>query len=280
MKIKSVIGVATLIALTIIFVSFIGCERIDAGHVGIKVNMVGGDKGISKTEYVTGWQWYMKTASQIYEFPTFQQHKEYEPFTVPSKGGTIFTVHPAFNYNLNAGEVANMFQNLRQPLNVLEDGYILNAVRIALREATNRFTVDSVLNNLTTYDMAVTEVLNDKLKPYFHVSQFTSGLKPDDKLAGVITAKAQALQEALQLENEQKKIKAQVENDLLEASRDSAVKVKAALAEAKSISVKQEALQKSPQYVDLIKAERWNGVLPVYMLGGNGQGMFLNIGNK
>jgi hypothetical protein len=49
-----------------------------------------------------------------------------------------------------------------------------------------------------------------------------------------------------------------------------------ALAEARSITVKQEALQKSPQYVELIKAERWDGKLPVYQFG-SGTGVMLQM---
>ena len=52
--------------------------------------------------------------------------------------------------------------------------------------------------------------------------------------------------------------------------------VMAAQAEARSITLQQEALQKSPQYVELIKAQKWNGALPQYMLGGS-SGLFLNL---
>ena len=161
--------VIALVTITLLF-SMVGCERIDAGHVGIKVNNTGGDRGVSKTEYVTGWVFYSRFNSTVYEFPTFQQHKEYEPFTVPSKGGTIFTVHPSFNYNVNSGEVANMFQTYRLSLSALEDGYLLNAIRVTIRETTNTFTVDSILNNLSIYDGAIVESLNKKLTIAFLTS--------------------------------------------------------------------------------------------------------------
>lgn len=267
--------VATVIGVILLF-SFIGCERIDAGHVGIKVNMTGGDKGVSRTEYVTGWVFYSRATSKIYEFPTYQQHKEYDTFAVPSKGGTIFKVHPTFNYNVNPGDVAAMFQTFRLPLEQLENGYLRNALLVSMREATNTFTVDSILNNLSGYDAAILAKVNEKLAPYFTVSTFTSGLTPDEKLAGVITQKAQTIQEALQLENQQKKIRVQVENDLLEASRDSAVKVKHAKAEAIEITLQQEALAKSPQYVELIKAQKWDGHLS-QIVTGSGGGMILQM---
>lgn len=264
--------IAVLIIIALFF--FVGCERIDAGHVGIKVNNAGGERGVSKTEYVTGWVVYNSVNSRVYEFPTYQQHKEYEAFTVPSKGGTIFTVHPSFNYNINAGEVGNMFQTFRLSLNNLENGYLANAVRVTIREVTNTFTVDSILNNLALYDGAIVTSLNKKLHPYFSVSTFTSGLTPDEKLADIIVAKAAALQQAMQLENEQKKIQIKAENDIIEAKRDSTVLVVGAQAEARAIREKQSSL--SPQYVEYQKILKWDGKLPSVQAGG-GSGMILQL---
>lgn len=282
---KKIFLACAVVALLILFFA-VGCERINAGNVGIKVNMTGGDRGVSKTEYVTGWVPYWKWASSIYEFPISQQHIEYknpddspEAFIIAAAGGTKFTLHPSFNYALNAGEAADMFQKLRgtaKSMEMLENTYIKNAMRVALREATNRFTVDSILNNISNYDAAITEALNLKLAPYFTVSQFTSNLMPDESLTKTLAAKALAIQEALQLENEQRKIKVQAENDLIEARRDSAVKVTAALAEARSIKEVQAALATSPQFVEKIKAEKWNGALPQYMLGSN-TSMFMSL---
>lgn len=268
MTTKKIITTVLVVGIIIFFFSFVGCERIDAGNVGIKVNNAGGDRGVSKTEYVTGWVFYSRFLSRIYEFPTYQQHKEYEPFVVPSKGGTIFTVHPSFNYNLNPGEVGTMFQTFRLPLNQLEEGYLKNAVSVTIREVTNTFTVDSILNNLSLYDAAIVMGLNKKLSPFFTVSTFTSGLQPDEKLAETIAAKADAIQQALRIENEQKAIKAKAENDIIEARRDSAVLVINALSEARAIREKQNAL--TPEYVEYQKILKWDGKLPQVQSGNGG----------
>jgi len=258
-----------LFAVTVLVIfSFVGCERIDAGNVGIKVNNAGGERGISKTEYVTGWVFYGRFFSRVYEFPTYQQHKEYDPFTVPSKGGTIFTCHPSFNYNLNAGEVGAMFQAFRLPLAQLEDGYLKNAVYVTTREITNTFTVDSILNNLSLYDAAIVNGLNKKLAPFFNVSTFTSGLQPDEKLAATISEKAASLQQALKLENQQKAIRVQAENDIIEAKRDSAVQVINAMGEARAIREKQLSLSK--EYVEYQKILKWDGKLPSVQSGSGG----------
>jgi regulator of protease activity HflC (stomatin/prohibitin superfamily) len=284
---KSKLLIGAVLLCLILGSLFVGCERIDAGSVGLKVDAVGGDRGVSKTQYVNGWQFYLKGVTRIYEYPISQQPTEYktsedkpEDFIVASKGGTPFTLHPSFSFSVNPDKVDIMFQNLRVSVDQLRDGYIKQAMKAALREVSNSFTPDSMLNYVTIYDAAVTDALNHKLAPYFSVSQYTSNIIPDQSLKAALQAKAAAIQEAAALENQQKKIKVQVENDILEAKRDSAIKVMGALAEAKSIQLKQEALRQSPQYVELVKAERWDGRLSQYVFGGNTTPMIDIRGNK
>ena len=62
------------IALTFLLNS---CERIDAGHVGVRVNLYGTGKGVGDITECTGWVFYNPISTKIYEFPTYIQHKEY-----------------------------------------------------------------------------------------------------------------------------------------------------------------------------------------------------------
>jgi hypothetical protein len=68
------LGVIGFILLVVLFNS---CERIDAGHVGVKVNQYGDNKGVDDVTAVTGMVFYNPLTTRIYEFPTFIQHKEY-----------------------------------------------------------------------------------------------------------------------------------------------------------------------------------------------------------
>ncbi len=53
---KLLVPVSIFIFFVIIaFVSPFKMERVDAGHVGIKVNLTGDNRGVSKFEYKTGW---------------------------------------------------------------------------------------------------------------------------------------------------------------------------------------------------------------------------------
>ena len=51
--IKGVGGAILAIVLSIFL--FASCERIDAGHVGVKVNLYGDGKGVDDVTEVTGW---------------------------------------------------------------------------------------------------------------------------------------------------------------------------------------------------------------------------------
>lgn len=57
-----------IIAVLAIMINPVDVERIDAGHVGIKVSNVGDNRGVGKTEYVTGWVIFNSWISKIYEF--------------------------------------------------------------------------------------------------------------------------------------------------------------------------------------------------------------------
>jgi hypothetical protein len=50
--VKTIIG--GIIAFLSLIILFKSCERIDAGHVGVKVNLYGDNKGVSDVTEVTG----------------------------------------------------------------------------------------------------------------------------------------------------------------------------------------------------------------------------------
>jgi hypothetical protein len=68
---------AGILGLFLLVFLFKSCERIDAGHVGVKVNLYGDNKGVSDVTEVTGMVFYNPITHNIYEFPTYIQHKEY-----------------------------------------------------------------------------------------------------------------------------------------------------------------------------------------------------------
>jgi hypothetical protein len=71
-------AVFAVVLVGVLIFGLTGCERIDAGHVGVKVNMYGDGKGVNDVTEVTGWVFYNPISTKIIEFPTYVQHKEYK----------------------------------------------------------------------------------------------------------------------------------------------------------------------------------------------------------
>lgn len=256
---------------------FVGCERIDAGHVGIKVNNTGGNQGVSKTEYVTGFQFYLKWASKIYEFPVSQQHIDYEETSIVTKGGFVTTIKPSFNYSINGGNVADMFQNLRVGVKQMEQGWLKNAIIGSVNDVANTYSVDSIFNHRQEFENDIVKECNKRVSKWFTVSQLRTNIVPPKEITDAIVAKTRAIQEEQAAITQKKVVEAQAQNEIVTAKKDSTVKMLAANAEANAIRVKQDALKESPQYVELIKAQQWDGKLPQTIIGGSGAVPFFNI---
>ena len=68
--------ILTIIALATILITssaFISCERIDAGHEGILVNLYGSETGVNDVFYVYGYVFYNPFTQSVYEYPTYVQ---------------------------------------------------------------------------------------------------------------------------------------------------------------------------------------------------------------
>lgn len=270
MKKYGLLGLLTVLLLS-------ACTRIGPGYVGLAVNLAGGDRGKSKVEAIYGWEAYNPISTTIVKINTRNQHYiSDQPITVQARGGTNVIVHPSFNYHVNGGSVDSLYLVWGVTSDQQIEGKLLEATLLTtMRETTNGWTIDSLLNYRGIYDQALEMAMDKKLSPYATLFQFTSGVTPDPSMAAAIADKAGSIQRAQAAEYKQRETQALANLEIITARKDSSVIVINALAEAKAITVKQEALKQSPQYVDLVKAQKWNGVLPSTMAGG--QGMFLNI---
>ena len=258
--------------------SFIGCERIDAGHVGVKVNLYGTGKGVDDVTEVTGWVFYNPISTKIVEFPTFMQHKEYkqvledgeivsdESFVVNSKDGSEFHVSPLLNYAVKRERVPYIFGKYRVELSMIESGFLKTAVYDAFRVVANSYTADELISNRQQFEIKVRKVLEDQLSPEgFVLSQFTSNLIYPETFKKAIEAKNNAVQTALTAENQVKTAEAEAKIKIARAEGNAKAMLTNARAEAEANSLKQRTL--TPMLLQQQWIERWNGKLPETMLG-------------
>jgi len=261
-----VIG-ALAIAFVLVVINPVNIERIDAGHVGIKVSNVGDDRGVGKTEYVTGWVLYNSWISRIFEFPIHQQHIDYEANDIVTKGGFRATIKPSFNYSINAGNVADMFTNLRVGVNELEQGWLKNAIVGSVNDVANRYTVDSIFNHREEFESDIVKECNKRVSKWFNVSQLRTNIVPPQEISESIVAKTRAIQEVQVAENRRQVAVAEAERKIAEARGDSAQAVIQAAGRAEAI--KKEQMSLTPLYIDYIKVQKWSGQVPTTVAGNN-----------
>ena len=259
---------ALLISFVVVMINPIDIERIDAGHVGIKVSNVGDDRGVGKTEYVTGWVFFNSWISRIYEFPIHQQHIDYEANDIVTKGGFRATIKPSFNYSISPGNVADMFQNLRVEVKEMEQGWLKNAIVGSVNDVANRYTVDSIFNHREEFEADIVKECNKRVSKWFNVSQLRTNIVPPVEISESIIAKTRAIQEVQVAENRKQVALAEAERKIAEARGDSAQAVIQAAGRAEAI--KREQLSLSPIYIDYMKIQKWSGQVPTTVAGNSG----------
>jgi regulator of protease activity HflC (stomatin/prohibitin superfamily) len=240
-------------------------ERVDAGHVGIKVNLTGDNRGVSKFEYKTGWVVYNTWVSKLYEFPTFQQHIDYPEQSVITKGGFEATIKPSFNYALNPGSIGLMFQNLRLSVKDIEQGWLKNAIISSVNDVANLYEVDAIFNHRAEFEQAIIKECNKRVGQWFSISQLRTNIQPPQALQEAIEKKTKAIQEAQAAENQKFVAIAEAERKIAVARGDSAAAVIEAAGEAEAIRRKQLSL--TPTYIEFIRVQKWNGEYPKTMAG-------------
>jgi len=274
-KMTKLIG-GSVLGLFLMLFLFKSCERIDAGHVGVKVNLYGDNKGVSDVTEVTGMVFYNPITHNIYEFPTFIQHKEYtgeNSFVVNSKDGSEFHVAPIINYSVQREKVPAIFSKYRRSLDQIEEGFLKTAVFDAFRLATNVYTADELISNRQKFEVEVRKILEGQLlKEGFVVNQFTSNLVYPETFKQAIEAKNNAVQAALRAENEVKTAEAQAKIKVATAEGNAQAMLTSAKAEAEANRMKQQTL--TPLLLQLEYINKWDGKLPVY---GTVPQMFKNI---
>jgi regulator of protease activity HflC (stomatin/prohibitin superfamily) len=270
---------AIIIAVVGIITAFVqpySFEKVDNGYKGLKISLVGSQRGVTNYQYKTGWVVYNSWTEQLKEFPLYQQHIEYDDQQVITKGGFPATIKPTFNYSLKEQSIGDMFVNLRLDIKEIEQGWLKNAIIGAVNDVANTWEIDSIFEHRQSFEASIVAECNLRLTKWFNVSQLRTNITPPEALQEAIIAKTKAIQQAEASEQQALTAIAEGKRKVAVARADSAELVINAAAAAMSIKIKQTQI--TPMYIEYLKAQAWDGKLPTTVAGGNG--MFLNVGGK
>ncbi|MBF0516570.1 MAG: hypothetical protein HQK97_05550 [Nitrospirae bacterium] len=296
---KLLLIVVVLIIGAILFAKCI--HRINPGYVGIRVNLAGSQRGVADIPIVTGWVFVNPLTQQVFEYPTFIQTVVWSD--VPHEGrhakeaisfndSQQITVKASINisYSIDPMSVPAFYVQFRNDnIDLFTHGYLHTVTRDAINLVGSKYTFDE-LNGVKKGDFIqqIRDKISEDIKQYgVNITQFgfAEGLDPSPAVKAAIDAKLQAVQKAIQTENELRASTAEGAKRVAIAEAEAKIKVLTADSEAKANELLTKSL--TPQLLEWRKLQitaeavaKWNGVRPTVEAGAGAGGLLLNITPK
>lgn len=241
-----------ILTLVVMFLTSCGFEVVDPGHRGIETNL-GKVVGEPLPE---GLHFYNPFTSDIKEFSVRQDtwNSKTSIFTKDTQRVDVeFTVtysaDPKFvtQIYLDYGREDAMTEKLVKPvvLGSIKDaiGQVIADELVQKREIITREALKEVQENLASRHIAISDL------------QFTN-LDFDNAYEQAVEQKVVATQQAQKAKNETVRIQEEAKQTIATAQ-----------AEAEAMRIKSQALSQNRGLVEFELAQKWDGKLPVYMMG-------------
>jgi regulator of protease activity HflC (stomatin/prohibitin superfamily) len=292
-----VIAIGALLVLLLLGLFLVRVTRIEAGHVGVEINLAGKQRGASEIPVRTGWVVYSPLSTQIIEFPTYVQtvkwtkdtnegHPINEEMGFNSREGMEIYVDVSLSYAIEPSKVPDFYVKYRvSDMDMFTHGILRDVVRNSLNEVASTYVVEDIYGEKKAeFLRKVQAKIEEKMTPVgVSVQQFgfIGAPRVPGIIAAAITAKAQAIQKAEQAQNELQTTQAEAAKKIAEAEGDAKSLVTRAQGEADANRIRQNSL--TPQLLELRRIEnsralidKWDGRLPTVETG-QGNGMILQL---
>ena len=291
------LGGGVLLLLLVLGTFVTRATRIEAGHVGVEINLAGHQRGASDIPIRTGWVIYSPLWTQIIQFPTFVQtvkwtrdpnegHPVNEEMGFNSKEGMAIFADVSLSYAIDPQKVPEFYIKYRvSDLELFTHGILRDIVRNSLNEVASTYAVEDIYGEKKAeFLKKVGVMIEQKVAPVgVSVQQFgfIGAPRVPAVIASAITAKAQAIQEAERARNELATTQAEAAKKIAQADGEAKSLVTIATGEAEANRIRQSSL--TPQLLELrriennrLQIEKWNGQLPTVQ-SGQGGGLILQL---
>ena len=287
---KGMIGgiVAGVLIVGALGVGIFCTEKIPAGYVGVVYNMNGGVDGetlqqgwhlVSPTKKVTSYSIGIEQSYLTAE--NKGDSKNDESFNIPTSDGKTVRVDLEFSYRFDEERVADTFVMFKGKSGEdIKNTFIKPKIVAWTQEVSANYPVTDIFGDKRTeINAELDSYLKDKFDGYgiiIDTVNFTN-ISVDDETAAAIQKKVNAQQELelANIEAETAKIQANKDKEVAQIAADKAVIEAEAKADTTRIEAQAEAeanreiaASLTPELIEKIKYEKWNGELPT-VTGGN-----------
>ena len=170
-----------------------------------------------------------------------------------SKDLQIISYVVAVNFHVNDSSSASLYQNVGMDYGSV---IIVPAIQESIKAVTAQYTAEELITKRQAVGDQIKMALSEKIGQYgltveiFNIVNFDFS----EEFNAAVEAKQTAQQNALKAEQDLARIEVEAKQKITQAE-----------AEAESIRLIQEALSTSPDYVEYIKWNKWDGELPTVM---------------
>jgi regulator of protease activity HflC (stomatin/prohibitin superfamily) len=177
----------------------------------------------------------------------------------------------AVNYHISPDGISWLYTNLGTDFK----GRVIDpAIQEAVKAVTAQYPTEELISKRAEVRTKIEEILIQKLKDiskgYIIIDAVNIvNFQFSGDYTQAIEAKATAEQKLGEQQRQLEIIKVQAEQAVAQAKGEAEAKIAKAEAEAKAVQLINEQLKQSPQYVQWVIANKWDGQLPQYMFGGN-----------
>lgn len=257
-----------------------GCETVEPGMVGIKVNFWGSNRGVDDYKITTGRVIYNRFTEKVYEFPTYMQNVVWtkdvnegsptdEAISFNSVEGESLNADVALSYAFKDERITNIFVGLRQDASYIKHNYMRSKVRDALTRHAGKYKAIEIIGSKR--DVLLKETLLDLESELgddftFDMLAFVGEIRVSARVKDAISLTIESSQKAIEAENKVKQITAEAQQAVEKAKGLAEAKMLQAKAEADANEILTKSLSPTLLQYEMIKL--WDGKLPNTLLLG------------
>ena len=267
-------NIRTIALMTVLVGSVAACSYVPAGNVGIKVNLLGGDKGVDSEVLGVGRYW-IGWNEELYVFPTFMQNYVWtagvdegspndESISFQTADGMTANADIGISYSIDPEKVSIIFQTYRRGVDEITDTFLRNMVRDALVKQASNKPIEYVYGaGKADLIAAVQKDVADQVAPLgINIGKiyWIGEIRLPPTVIDSINAKNAATQMAQQRQNEVAQAKAEADKKIEDARGEAESILRVAEAQAKANKLLAESL--TTEFVQYQAITKWDGQLP------------------
>ena len=248
-NLKKIIPIAAVVLLAILLVSS-AFTVVNAGNTGVVVTLGAvSDKVLSEGLHIKAP--FVQSVVQINN----RTQKIETDGTASSKDLQVISYVVAVNYRVDNASSASLYKNVGVQY---ESVIITPAIQESIKAVTAQYTAEELITERQNVGTQIKDALSEKISTYgitveiFNIVNFDFS----EEFNAAVEAKQTAQQNALKAEQDLSRIEIEAKQKITQSE-----------AEAQSIKMIQDALSASPDYVEYIKWNKWDGKLPSVMGG-------------